>query len=189
VRGARCGEGCGNCLTSSNTILLNNLNADISLDASHLLNSYIADDENISQFFQSHIHSTYLDSDSFIAKFKNSSHPIVLSINIQSLNSKYEPLKIFIQSLLYSEIPVDLIILQETWELKFPSQLTIPGFQNIIYRTRERGRGGGVGIYIRNGLNFKERPDLENYKLKTFENLVLEIQYPNKSYLISNIYI
>jgi hypothetical protein len=45
-----------------------------------------------------------------------------------------------------------------------------------------------VGIYVREGLNFKERHDLENYKLKTFENLVLEIQFPNKTYIVSNIY-
>ncbi len=68
-------------------------------------------------------------------------------------------------------------ILLETWELRFPSQLRIPWFQSLSFRTRDRGRGGSVGIYVREGLNFKERPDLENYKLKTFENLVLVIQY------------
>jgi hypothetical protein len=90
--------------------------------------------------------------------------------------------------LLSSEIPLDIIILQETWELKFPNLLSIPGFQRIAYRTRDKGRGGGVGIFVRDGLNFKERPDLENYRLKTFENIVLEIQYPSKSFIISNIY-
>jgi exonuclease III len=86
------------------------------------------------------------------------------------------------------DIPIDLILLQETWEVKFPEQFSLPGFQNIVYRTREGGRGGGVGIYVRNGLNFKIRTDLECYKLKTFENIVLEIQYHNKHVLISNIY-
>jgi exonuclease III len=85
-------------------------------------------------------------------------------------------------------VPIDLILLQETWDIKYPQLLDIPGFQNIVYRTRVGMRGGGVGIYIRNGLNFKERTDLENYKLKTFENIVLEVQYPNKSILVSNIY-
>jgi hypothetical protein len=53
-----------------NNMLLGDLNADRTLDASNLLNSYIADDENISQFFQTNIHSDYFDADSFIAKFK-----------------------------------------------------------------------------------------------------------------------
>ena len=50
------------------------------------------------------------------------------------------------------------------------------------------GGGGGVGMYIRNGLNFRERRDLESYKLRTFENLVIEVLYPGKSYILSNIY-
>jgi hypothetical protein len=171
-----------------NSLLLEELNADRTLDASNLLNSYIADDENISQFFQTHIHSDYFDADSFIAKFKNSVEPIMLSINIQSLNSKYNALSAFVRNVVDAGTPIDLIILQETWELRFPTHFIIPGFQGLAFRTRDRGRGGGVGIYVREGLNFKERPDLENYKLKTFENLVLEIQYPNKSYIVSNIY-
>jgi hypothetical protein len=49
-------------------------------------------------------------------------------------------------------------------------------------------RGGGVGIYVRNELNFKEMRELVDYKQKTFENIVLEVQYPGKSVLISNVY-
>jgi len=45
-----------------------------------------------------------------------------------------------------------------------------------------------VGIYIRKGLNFNIRNDLELFTLKTFENLVIEVHYPKKSVLISNIY-
>ena len=160
----------------------------MNLDASNNLNSYILDDENVSQFFHTHIKSTYFDTDSFVDTFKNSTEPLILSVNIQSLNSKYFALKSYIKSLTEANLPIDLIILQETWDIKKTSQLAIPGFQNIVYRVRERGRGGGVGIYVRNGLNFKERHDLELYKLNTFENVVLEVCYPSKSYIISNIY-
>jgi hypothetical protein len=79
-------------------------------------------------------------------------------------------------------------MLQETWEVRFPSSLSLPGFQPLVCRTRDGMRGGGVGIFVRTGLNFKERADLEDYSLKTFENIALEIQYPNKSIIISNIY-
>jgi hypothetical protein len=164
--------------------LLHSLNTDLSLDAEFALNRYIADDENVSQFFQTHIKSNYHDLDYFIASFKHTNEPIILSLNIQSLNSKYEALKSFVRTLLSSEIPLDIIVLQETWELRFANLLIIPGFQGIAYRTRDKGRGGGVGIFVRDGLNFKERPDLENYMLKTFENIVLEIQYPGKSCII-----
>jgi hypothetical protein len=42
-------------------------------------------------------------------------------------------------------------------------------------------RGGGVRIYVKSGMNFKKRNDLENYKLHSFENLVLKVQCPNKN--------
>jgi hypothetical protein len=75
---------------------LSSLNSDMSLDASVLLNSHISDNENISQFFQMHIQSSYHDLNSFISAYRNSSQPLMLSLNIQSLSSKYEHLKIFI---------------------------------------------------------------------------------------------
>jgi exonuclease III len=93
-----------------------------------------------------------------------------------------------VRRLQLSGIPLDIIVLQETWEIKFPELLIIPGFQKIVSRTREGMRGGGVGIYIRNGLNFNERKDLENYSQKTFENVTIEVLYPNRNIIISNIY-
>jgi hypothetical protein len=101
------GGGGGACMRAGihTDVLLEDLNADRTLDAGYLLNSYISDDENISKFFQTHIQSEYFDADKFISKFKNSSLPILLSINIQSLNSKYDTLKSFVSRLLDSETP------------------------------------------------------------------------------------
>jgi len=84
-------------------------------------------------------------------------------------------LKIYVQRLLEADLPIDAILLQETWEVKYPSSFALPGFQNITYRTRTGMRGGGVGIYVRNGLSFKENKSLDNHKQSTFENIVLEI--------------
>jgi hypothetical protein len=151
----------------TNGTLLDDPKKDSTCDASDLLTSYLSDNENVSQFFQTNISSSYHDCKTFIDAFKNTSDPIILSLNIQSLNSKYGALKLFTKRLQDFDIPIDLILLQETWEIKFPEQFSLPGFQNIVFRTREGGRGGGVGIYVRNGLNFKIRTDLESYKLKT----------------------
>jgi exonuclease III len=49
-------------------------------------------------------------------------------------------------------------------------------------------RGGGVGFFVREGLNFKERTNLDFHTEKIFENLVLEVSFPNKTIIISNIY-
>jgi hypothetical protein len=62
--------------------LLGVLNADQSLDASLSLNSLITEDENISQFFQTQIHSIFSDTDLFIDTFRNTSEPLIISLNI-----------------------------------------------------------------------------------------------------------
>ena len=121
----------------TNNDLLDGLNSDPLLDACQILNSYIHDDENISHFFQTRLNSAYFDLDSFSHSYKNSSDPIVLSLNVQSLNSKYNGLKDLVAGLQRSVIPIDIIILQETWEIKFPNLLTIPGYQNM-YTVPER---------------------------------------------------
>jgi hypothetical protein len=79
-------------------------------------------------------------------------------------------------------------MLQETWEVKFPANFHLPGFQTLLARTRVGMRGGGVGFFVREGLNFKERTNLDLHTEKTFENLVLEVSFPNKTVIISNIY-
>jgi hypothetical protein len=75
--------------------------------------------------------------------FNRSGNPLILSLNIQSLNSKYESLKTMVSDLIDAHVPLDLIIIQETWEVKYPSLVSLPGFQQIVTRTREGRRGGG----------------------------------------------
>jgi hypothetical protein len=117
------------------------LNADQSLDASLSLNSLITEDENISQFFQTQIHSIFSDTDLFIDTFRNTSGPLIISLNIQSLSSKFNHLKILIDRLLNVNLPLDMIILQETWGLKYPSQLNLPGFPSLSYTGWAEGWG------------------------------------------------
>ena len=169
-------------------MLLNSLNNDNLLCATKLFNDYIRDDENLNQFFATSFSSEYYDTYKLSTLFANQNKPLLLSLNIQSLNSKFEKLKSFIIELLSNNVKIDAILMQETWTILHPELLELPGFQKLIFRNRKNIRGGGVGIYIRKGLNFTIRNDLECFSLKTFENLVVEIHYPKKSMLFSNIY-
>ena len=89
-------------------------------------------------------------------------------------------------------IPIDIIALQETWTIKYPTLLNIPGYQPLIYCNRTKGRGGGIGYYIRNGISYKILHDLSSYHDKIFESLTLDITYISnnmtKHFIISNIY-
>ena len=172
----------------NNNSLLDRLNGDVSLNATNLLNNFLHEDENISQFFVTNISTSYSDPESFKNCFKNCNKPLILSLNIQSLNSKFSDLKNFILELQSNNISIDAIILQETWQIKFIDLLTLPGFQPLVLKNRSNMRGGGVGVYVKKGLNFSIKHELENFTQKTFENLVLELNYPAKSFIISNIY-
>ena len=60
-----------------------------------------------------------------------------------------------------------VICLQELWDLVGPYPI-IPGFQPLVCKTRQGKGGGGVGIYVRENIDFKtiSSPFLES-KLET----------------------
>ena len=102
--------------------------------------------DDINQYTDLTVDSAFHDTNSIISKFSNSNRPLFLNINIQSLQSKHEKLKNFILTLVNKNVQVDLIALQETWTIKHPQLLDIPGFQPLIFTNRKRGRGGGGRI-------------------------------------------
>jgi len=132
--------------------------------------------------------SSYTDIPKFIEEFANSKKPIYLSLNIQSLMSKFDSLKLFVTELKTANVPIDVIALQETWSVNYPDLVQLPGFQSIIFSGRALGRGGGVGFYIREGLHFEKIENLSTFTDKTFECLSIEMHYPNKKIILSNIY-
>jgi hypothetical protein len=79
------------------------------------------------------------------------------------------------------------------WNLPYPDTVDIPGFQRITFVNRNRGNGGGVGFYIRTGLNFKIiTPPFISFVDKIFESLTVEICYPVndviKKIIVTNVY-
>ena len=142
------------------------LNSDNNLNIYPLLTSNLEPDE-FNQYTEINVDSAFYDSHTIIKKFANSTRPLFLNINIQSLNSKHEKLKNFILSLTNKNIQIDLISLQETWAIKQPQLLDIPGFQPLIFTNRKRGKGGGVGFYLRNGINYSV-----NKENSLFTNLI-----------------
>ena len=77
--------------------------------------------------------------------------------------------------------PLDLYCLCETFVTPKidDNYLKINGY-SIVRRDRIHKKGGGVMIYIRNGINFHHRHDLED---KFIEMIRIEIKYTNKSIL------
>jgi hypothetical protein len=150
------------------------------------LNNHLnADTENLLNI---DLGTNYFDHAEFLKKFSSTKKPLYLSLNIQCLLSKLDAFKLFIHELSIARVPIDVISIQETWSIFYPELVHISGFQPIVFSGRTGMRGGGVGFYIRDGLNFEKLGNLSPFHGKTFECLTIELQYPNKKIIVSNIY-
>ena len=82
---------------------------------------------------------------------------------------------------------IDILTLSETHitETQDSSMFAIDGF-TFLHKNRLSGSGGGVAVYIRDGINFNRRFDLED---ENIENITIEVFVnKSKSFLISTFY-
>ena len=100
----------------------------------------------------------------------------VLHINTQSMTSTFDSLLMTIDR--YS---FDIITMSETWlnENKLRLQhVTIPGYVQV-FNHRDQIKGGGVGAYVKESIDFKRRTDIEK-RYPSMEHLWIEIKGRNK---------
>lgn len=101
----------------------------------------------------------------------------IMHINTQSMVSTFDNLLIAIERYFF-----DIITMSETW-LKENSLLlqhvTIPGYVHE-FNNRDKVRGGGVGIYIKDSIKCKRRSDIEA-RYTSMEHLWVEIPGRNKN--------
>jgi Reverse transcriptase (RNA-dependent DNA polymerase) len=173
--------------------VLNTLNSNPGLDFKICLENAPNYDPNLNVYNNINVDSLFYDVDSFISKFRCTDMPIFMGLNVQSINAKHSKLTELVDQLTQNKIPLNIIALQETWHIQYPNLLDIPGYQRIIFKNRTVGRGGGVGYYLKNGLNYKIlEPPFRSFINKIFESLTLEISDNsggnNKRYIVTNIY-
>jgi len=146
-------------------------------------------DTSDTPYSQSTFSTVYTDPLSYTTLNFPNSNLSIFSLNIQSLPSKFNEFCDLINLLLKNDCCPEIICLQEIWQITDPTPFHLPGFQPIIYRCRTTSSGGGVAIYIKNGLPFKLLPNLSIFIDKLFESLFLEITLLNgKKFTIASIY-
>jgi hypothetical protein len=159
--------------------VLLDLNNNNNLDFIHLSENYFSLDDNINPYQHTCISSSYFDNESFITKFRKTHNPIVINLNVQSLNSKINSLRELIQQITDNDIYIAIIAIQETWNIPHPETVQIPGF-NFICKQRTKGRGGGVGFYVKEKIKFKMLPMFSPFSEKIFECITIEAIIANK---------
>ena len=172
--------------------LTNNCGADEinsikTLDFTSVLETFFDHDENENPYLNTSYSAGYLDIQKINTILKSQSDPIILSINIQSLNSKHQNLCQFLSDLTKDSLCIVAVALQEIWRLPHPELLNINNFQ-LITKQRNLGQGGGVGFYVRDGYTVKIIKHLSPFIEKTCESLTIEIEICKKKYLLTSLY-
>ena len=161
------------------------MNTNPDLDLADSLNNFLSSQNDflrteINLFDNLNIECKYYDESSLVASFSGINNPLILNANIQSLSSKFNRLSEMISILGNEDTLFDIIALQEIWDIKDLKSLALPGYHELVFKSRSNARGGGVGFYIREGLNFKVIDELSLFNESIFESLCVEIEFPNK---------
>jgi exonuclease III len=150
---------------------------------------YVDPNINDDPYFGTKCNSKFYDIQSLSGEEFIRTSPIFLSINIQSLQSKYEQLLIEIAEFSSSNINIDVIALQEVWDIRYPELFPLPGFKPLLCKKRQGMRGGGVGFYVKDHLNAQILEEMSPFENKIIEALTIKLTYPDKkSILLSSVY-
>ena len=111
----------------------------------------------------------------------------VMHHNIQSLPSKFDDLKILLDSMSENDKKPDFILLCETFlTTRNEDMFKINGY-NFVCRNRSKPRGG-VALYIKENIHFSERTDLSINIEGEFESIFIEAKSNKHRFIVGEIY-
>lgn len=145
---------------------------------------------NTSPYKEININTSYIDIDSIPTSNSNRNKSLlIMSLNIQSLASKFNEFSDLISHLSSIKKSPDIICLQELWQIIDPDLFDLDGYQPLKLNTRSNIRGGGVGIFVKNKFNCKTLDQLSIFNERIFESIFVEVSGPNgKKIVVGSIY-
>ena len=111
----------------------------------------------------------YTDKQNFISTFCNTNTPIILSLNIQSLNSKFNNLETFLLELENNDIFILAVAMQEIWQVPHPEFVKINGY-NLLITPRKKGVRAKIKFYTKEESNQNYPP----FKTKIMNVILLK---------------
>ena len=134
--------------------LLGKLNGDKKFDWENTLLHFFGNNPESNPYIDFSNNHIYYEKSNLFSDKQIITSPLMLSVNIQSLNSKFNELNSFIADLNRNNINLSLIALQEIWQLQHDDLFSIKGL-NFFNSQRTKNKGGGVGFYINSELPCK----------------------------------
>ena len=104
---------------------------------------------------------------------------LLIHFNIQCLQAKFDSLITFLRSLSHDSVnnlPI-VLALSETWLNESNKEsFKIKGYQPIVSNfRRDNSSRGGVAVFVREEVSFRERPDLNTFIPKLFESVFITV--------------
>ena len=140
----------------------------------HLLDVISPEIENEVDLIKS---SKYYDDEDKVELNSINNRICILSLNCQSINAKFEKLKLFLGDV-NTQNPISVICIQESWghEEMYIRYFSLPNY-TLINANRRLNLHGGLITYIHNDFTFKELNDMIPISGTStlFESLFIEI--------------
>ena len=155
----------------------------------HLIDAISPDSENESTLIE---HSKYYGDTEFEHALQQCNSKIsMLSINCQSINAKFDKLKLFLDDV-NTKNKISVICVQETWnhEGMDTNCFSLPDY-TLINANRRLTAHGGLMIYLHDDFSYKEININATNESNLFESLLVEIWRKDCSYqkfVVGNIY-
>ena len=100
-------------------------------------------------------------------------------LNCRSLSSNWDSFKTLLCELHGDNFNFDFIGVSEIFDCSRDDRLHLPGYHDLISRTRQNSNRGGVGLFIANNITFFIREDLSAFIPHIYESLFIEFSTGN----------
>jgi hypothetical protein len=129
---------------------LDYLNSRHCYDLNSQLEIFFGDDNDENVFSNDISNCLYYDPYE-LSNIQGPSKCVMLSINVCSLMSKHYSLSSYINEIIKKQVNVQVIAIQEIWDIPYPELISIKNFK-LIQNPRTKMRGGGGGILLKGKL-------------------------------------
>ena len=178
-------------IMANNNSFIHNTGLNKKNSLTHLLDAISPEMENEIKLIHP---SKYYDDEDFKVELNSLNNGLcTLSLNCQSINAKFDKLKLFLDDV-NTQNPISVICIQESWgheeiDIRF---FSLPNY-TLINANRRLSLHGGLITYIHDDFAFKELNDIIPISSTStlFESLFVEIRKKSshyQKYIIGNIY-